>query len=254
MSDNETLVIRLQQREQNSAPTSTSHEKPSTYEPPHAPDFGKQSTTHEKENASLGSQILPPRLVMSRCLVSFFRGYGFFHSFLPEAHSMNLYQALYSPSYDKSTPSAPTISSVEFGFLLLTAAVGAIYVENSDTPAREIREELFRTGKYHLDVAMKNMEKTGAVKDDGGQDRQLEHTEDETVMLKITALATVALYMIFQKEILARKYIGMFSVQLISFSYFFVFSFFGRELRRLQGYCRAQSKSRFDTLIWSDQH
>lgn len=122
---------------------------------------------------------------------------------------MNLYHAIYSPSYDGSIPTnTPTISNVELSFLLLTAAVGAVYVEGSDAPAREIREELFQTGKYHLDVAMKHAEKTSAVGGDG-QDSQLEHTK-ETVALKITALATVALYMIFQKEILARKYIGMF--------------------------------------------
>ncbi|RPB29298.1 hypothetical protein L211DRAFT_775909, partial [Terfezia boudieri ATCC MYA-4762] len=133
---------------------------------------------------------LPPRHVMSRCLVSFFRGYGVFYFFLPDIHTMSLYRAAYSPEEDELSPigATPNMSNSEFSLLLLTAAVGALYAEDCDAPVKHIRQELYAVGKYHLDVAVGNI-------------------RDGTVAMSVGNGATAALYMIFEKDILARKYI-----------------------------------------------
>ena len=116
---------------------------------------------------------------------------------------MSLYRAAYS--YELSPIGAtPGMSNAEFSLLLLTAAVGALYAEDCDMPVKHIREDLFAAGKYHLDVAVGNT-RDGSVASavgNGGDGRAGD-------ILTITALATAALYMIFEKNILARKYIGM---------------------------------------------
>ncbi|KAF8438689.1 hypothetical protein BGX38DRAFT_1209514 [Terfezia claveryi] len=141
---------------------------------------------------------------MSRCLVSFFRGYGVFYFFLPDIHTMSLYRAAYSPEEDELSPigATPNMSNSEFSLLLLTAAVGALYAEDCDAPVKHIRQELYAVGKYHLDVAVGNIGDgtVGIDVGNGGDGRT-------SGILTITALATAALYMIFEKDILARKYI-----------------------------------------------
>jgi len=169
------------------------------------PEISKRAMAYRERNTGFNLKNLPPRQVISRCLVSFFRGYGVFYFFLPDVHTMSLYRAAYSLEQDElSTIDAiPNMSNAEFSLLLLTAAVGALYAEDSDVPVKHIRQKLFAVGKYHLDVAVGNIQDGDIVGDGGGGG-----TNDETDILTITALATAALYMIFEKEIRARKYIG----------------------------------------------
>lgn len=176
------------------------------------------------QNTGFNLNNLPPRQVISRCLVSFFRGYGLLYFFLPDVHTMSLYRAAYSPDQDELTH----MNNAEFSLLLLTAAVGALYAEDSDAPVKGIREELFAVGKYHLDVAVGFIKgASGADADADGSDDDVDRKnsgtrrkkDEETDILKITALATAALYMIFEKEILARKYIGMNNYIRLHFDY-----------------------------------
>ncbi|KAF8417947.1 hypothetical protein EV426DRAFT_710151 [Tirmania nivea] len=118
---------------------------------------------------------------------------------------MSLYRAAYSPEEDELSPigATPNMSNAEFSLLLLTAAVGALYAEDCDAPVKHFRHELFAAGKHHLDAAVGNIRGGSVAIDDGnGGDGRTGG------ILTITALATAALYMIFEKEILARKYIG----------------------------------------------
>lgn len=167
-------------------------------------EISERAATHREQNTGFNRKNLPPRHVMSRCLVSFFRGYGVFYFFLPDIHTMSLYRAAYSPEEDELSPigATPNMSNSEFSLLLLTAAVGALYAEDCDAPVKHIRQELYAVGKYHLDVAVGNIrDGTVAMSVGNGGDGRTGG------ILTITALATAALYMIFEKDILARKYI-----------------------------------------------
>lgn len=169
------------------------------------PGINARDVAYRKQNTGFNLKNLPPRQVMSRCLVSFFRGYGVFFFFLPDIHTMSLYRAAYSPEEDELSPigATPNMSSAKFSLLLLTAAVGALYAEDCDMPVKHIRQELFAVGIYHLDVAVRSIQDRSVATGvgNGGDGR----TSD---ILTITALATAALYMMFEKDIFARKYIG----------------------------------------------
>ncbi|KAF8466185.1 hypothetical protein BDZ91DRAFT_725718 [Kalaharituber pfeilii] len=160
-----------------------------------------------RQQRAFNLKNLPPRQIVSRCLVSFCRGYGVLYWFLPEVHIMSLFRAAYSPAYDNPPRSARqgrtnSMSSAEFGLLLLAAAVGGVYVEDCDLSVRNIKEDLFRVGKWYLDIAMSNdMQRTT-----DNVDKSATPSAEDT-LLKISASAMAALYLIFEKKILARKYI-----------------------------------------------
>ena len=196
----------------SSALDSPSQKKSQVYGDAQDPEKSKPAVAHKEQNTSFNLKNLPPRQVMSRCLVSFFRGYGLFYFFLPDVHTMSLYRAAYSPEEDELSPvdATPNMGNAEFSLLLLTAAVGALYAEGSDVSIKHIRQELFAVGIHYLDVAIESV-----ATDAGSSGDEHSAAMDESEILTITALATAALYMIFEKEILARKYIGMLNLDAI---------------------------------------
>ena len=221
--------------------------------------FDEQLKLDLNSKLELSPANLPPRQIISRCLASCFRGYGTLLSLCREADIMNVFQALYSiTSISTNVHNATAeksrndvrkdISNIEFALLLLTAAVGGLYIEDADIEVREARVEFFRIGKLNLDSTFRG-EIVSTTADESDTSVITPHSippqlDDQSTQTCMSASAMAALYLVFEKEISARKYIGMITSILSILNYYYRFSFCagsGDETSTPYSYCHAQT-------------